>query len=142
MTPLVLSLEPLAPSTHQYQKQYQCPFTASIFIIFLTNLSCRVRNLVMTPLVLSPHTNLSSKYLSIQYQIQCHFSVPVSNRVAGVCWLSGTAAESRIVFGERIFANFRDKNIVFYNCGKTGHLWLSKDLHTHRHVPSNTLFDV
>ena len=30
----------------------------------------------------------------------------------------------------------------FLHCGKTGHLWLSKDLHKHRHVPSNTLFDV
>ena len=66
----------------------------------------------------------------------------VSGRVAGVGWLSGTAAESLRAFGERVFANFRDKNVVFYNCGKTGHLWLSKDLHTHRHVPSNTLFDV
>ena len=63
-------------------------------------------------------------------------------RVAGVGWLSGTTAESLRAFGERVFANFRDKNIVFYNCGKTGHLWLSKDLHTHRHVPPNTLFDV
>ena len=64
------------------------------------------------------------------------------SRVAGVGWLSGTAAESLRAFGERVFANFRDKNVVFYNCGKTGHLWLSKDLHTHRHVPSNTHFDV
>ena len=63
-------------------------------------------------------------------------------RVAGVGRLSGTAAESLTAFGERVFANFRDKNVVFYNCGKTGHLWLSKDLHTHRHVRSNTLFDV
>ena len=62
--------------------------------------------------------------------------------VAGVGWLSGTAAESLRAFGERVFANFRDKNVVFYNCGETGHFWLSKDLHTHRHVPSNTLFDV
>ena len=66
----------------------------------------------------------------------------VSYRVAGVGWLSWTAAESLRAFVERVFANFRDKNVVFYNCGKTGHLWLSKDLHTHRHVPSNTLFDV
>ena len=64
------------------------------------------------------------------------------SRVAGVGWLSGTAAESLRAFGERVFANFCDKNVVFYNCGKTGHLWLSKDLHTHRHVHSNTLFDV
>ena len=52
-------------------------------------------------------------------------------RVAGVGWLSGTAAESLRAFGERVFAHFCDKNVVFYNCGKTGHLWLSKDLHTH-----------
>ena len=66
----------------------------------------------------------------------------VTSRVAGVGWLSGTAAESLRAFVERVFANFRDKNVVFDNRGKTGHLWLSKDLHTHRHVPSNTLFDV
>merc|ERR1719285_1591424 len=53
----------------------------------------------------------------------------ISNiRVAGVGWLSGTAAESLRAFGERVFANFCDKNIVFYNCGKTGHLWLAKRL--------------
>ena len=33
------------------------------------------------------------------------------------------------------FCKFSRKNINFYNCGKTGHLWLSKDLHTHRHAP-------
>ena len=55
------------------------------------------------------------------------------HKVAGVGWLSDTSAESLRAFVERVFANFRDKNIVFYNCGKTGHLWLSKDLHTHRH---------
>ena len=63
-------------------------------------------------------------------------------RVAGVGWLLGTATESLRAFGERLFANFRDKNIFFYNCGKTGHLWLSKDLHIYRLVPSNVLFDV
>ena len=66
----------------------------------------------------------------------------VSYRVAGVGWLSWTAAESLRAFVERVFANFRDKNVDFYNYWKTGHLWLSKDSHTHRHVPSNTLFDV
>ena len=65
-----------------------------------------------------------------------------SCRVAGVGWLSWTAIESLRAFGERVFANFRDKHIVFYNCRKTGHLWLSKDLHIQRHVPLNTLFDV
>ena len=35
------------------------------------------------------------------------------SRVAGVGWLSGTAAESLRAFGERVFANFRDKNVVF-----------------------------
>ena len=57
------------------------------------------------------------------------------NRVAGVGWLSGTAVESLRAFAAGVFANFRDKNIVFYNCRKTGHLLLSKDLHTHRRVP-------
>ena len=36
-------------------------------------------------------------------------------RVAGVGWLSGTAAESLRAFVERILANFRDKSIVFYD---------------------------
>ena len=65
----------------------------------------------------------------------------LGSKVAGVGWLSCTAAESLRAFVERVVANFRDKNIVFYDCGKTGNLWLSKDLHTHRHVPSNTLLD-
>ena len=39
-------------------------------------------------------------------------------RVAGVGWLSGTAAESLRAFRERIFANFRDKNVVFMIAGK------------------------
>ena len=34
-------------------------------------------------------------------------------RVAGVGWLSCTAAESLRAFVVRVFANFRDKNIVF-----------------------------
>ena len=54
----------------------------------------------------------------------------LSFRVAGVGWLSGTAAESLRAFGERVFANFCDKNVVFYNCGKTGHLWLMTYTHT------------
>ena len=36
-----------------------------------------------------------------------------SCRVAGVGWLSWTAIESLRAFGERVFANFRDKNVVF-----------------------------
>ena len=51
--------------------------------------------------------------------------------MAGVGWLSGTAAESLSAFGEHVFANLCGKKRRFYNCGKTGHLWLSKDLHTH-----------
>ena len=51
-------------------------------------------------------------------------------RVAVVGWLSCTAAESLRAFVERVFANYRDKNIVFHDCGKTGNLRLSKDLHT------------
>ena len=35
-------------------------------------------------------------------------------RVAGVGWLSGNATESLSPFVERIFANFGDKNMVFY----------------------------
>ena len=57
--------------------------------------------------------------------------IPFLIRVAGVGWLLWTAAESLRAFVERVFANFRDNNVVFYNCGKKGHLWLSKDLHTH-----------
>ena len=80
--------------------------------------------------------------LSFLYWQMWHLNETPWCRVAGVGWLSGTAAESLRAFGERVFANFRNKNVLFYNCGKTGHLWLPKDLHTHRHVPSNALFDV
>ena len=51
--------------------------------------------------------------------------------MAGVGWLSGTAAESLRAFGELVFANFRDKNIVFYNAGKQAICGWQKDLHTH-----------
>ena len=47
-------------------------------------------------------------------------STKESIRVAGVGWLSCTAAESLRAFVEHVFANFRDKNIVFWDCGKTG----------------------
>ena len=94
-----------------------------------------------------------SEFRNTFIRIQKHICVRIQNvffvkiregcaRVAGVGWLSGTAAESLRAFVERVFANFRDKSVVFYNCGKTGHLWLSKDLHTQRHIPSDTLFDV
>ena len=65
-----------------------------------------------------------------------------SSYVAGVGWLSWTAAESLRAFVEGVFANFRDKNMFTIDrkqsiCGSQGTLD-----HTHRHVPSNTLFDV
>ena len=58
-----------------------------------------------------------------------------AHRVAGIGRLSGTTAESLIAFGERVFASFCDKNFVFYNCGKTSHLWLSKDTGTFPQTP-------
>ena len=39
----------------------------------------------------------------------------VSYRVAGVGWLSWTAAESLRAFVERVFVNFPDKNVVLYD---------------------------
>ena len=48
--------------------------------------------------------------------------------MAGVGWLSVNATKSLRAFVERVFANFRDKNVVFYDLGKTGNLWVSKDL--------------
>ena len=42
----------------------------------------------------------------------------VSYRVAGVGWLSWTAAESLRAFVEHVFANVRNNNVVFYDCGK------------------------
>ena len=59
--------------------------------------------------------------------------------MAGVGWLSGTIAES---LGERVFANFRDKNIFFTIAGNRPFVVVKRLTHTHRHVPSNTLFDV
>ena len=35
---------------------------------------------------------------------------------AGVGWLSWSATETLSLFVERVFAHFRDKNVVFYNC--------------------------
>ena len=46
----------------------------------------------------------------------------VGVRVAGVGWLSCTVAESLRAFVEPVFANFRNKNFVFYEYGKTGNL--------------------
>ena len=63
-------------------------------------------------------------------------------RVTGVDLLSWTPAESLIAFVERIFANFRDKNVIFYDLRKSENLWLSRDLHTYTRVPLNTFFDV
>ena len=54
------------------------------------------------------------------------------DRVAGVGWLSGSATKSLRAFVERVFANFRDKNIVFYNRAETGNLWLSRDYYERR----------
>ena len=46
----------------------------------------------------------------------------VQIRVAGVGWLSCTAAETLRAFVELVFANFRDKNVVFTISGKKGNL--------------------
>ena len=46
-------------------------------------------------------------------------------RVAGVGWLSASAKYSLRTFVERVFAHFRDKNIVFYDCVNIGSFWLS-----------------
>ena len=56
-------------------------------------------------------------------------------------WLSWNAAESLRAFVERVFADFRDKNAVLRLkvWGKTGNLRSSKDLNTHRQIPSYTL---
>ena len=40
------------------------------------------------------------------------------HKVAGVGWLSDTSAESLRAFVERVFANFRDKNVFFTIAGK------------------------
>ena len=48
----------------------------------------------------------------LQHWLSCIGAISI--RVAGVGWLSWIAAESLRAFVERIFANFRDKSIVFY----------------------------
>ena len=78
--------------------------------------------ITMTIMIALHHTSSSSLP-----SVVCN-AIIIFVRLAGVGWLSCTAAESLRAFVERIFANFRDKNIVFYNCGKTGHLWLAKRL--------------
>ena len=47
-----------------------------------------------------------------------------NSRVAEVGRLSWTVAESLRAFVERVIANFRDKNVVFYNRAETGNLGL------------------
>ena len=46
--------------------------------------------------------------------------------------LSWSVAESFRAFVERVNANFRDKNVVFYNPTETDNLWLSKDFYESR----------
>ena len=46
---------------------------------------------------------------------------------ADVGWLSVNVAKSLRAFVECVNANFRDKNVVFYNRAETDNLWLSKD---------------
>ena len=45
-------------------------------------------------------------------------------RVAGVGWLSGTAAESLRAFVERVFTNFCDENVIFYKIVILHEYWL------------------
>ena len=54
-------------------------------------------------------------------------------RVVGVGWLSEWTTNSLQAFVECVFAHICNKNIVFYDWGETGNLWLSRDLHIHRH---------
>ena len=56
----------------------------------------------------------------------------LGSKVAGVGWLSCTAAESLRAFVERVIANFRDKNVVFYYRAETGNLWLLRDYYESR----------
>ena len=53
-------------------------------------------------------------------------------RVAEVGRLSWTVAEYLRAFVERVIANFRDKNVVFYNRAETGNLWVSRDYYERR----------
>ena len=53
-------------------------------------------------------------------------------RAAEVGRLSWSVAESLRAFVERVNANFRDKNVVFYNPAETDNLWLSKDYYESR----------
>ena len=52
--------------------------------------------------------------------------------LAEVGRLSWTVAESFRAFVERVNANFRDKNVIFYNPAETDNLWLSKDYYESR----------
>ena len=53
--------------------------------------------------------------------------------------LAGFRRPQNNPFVRRIFADFGDRNIVLYDRGETGNLWLSRDFHTHKHVPSEDL---
>ena len=67
----------------------------------------------------------------------CNFT---HTRVAEVGRLSWTVAESLRAFVERVIANFRDKNVVFYYRAETGNLWLLRDYYESRisYVESST----
>ena len=47
-----------------------------------------------------------------------------TGRVAEVGWLLASAKYSLRASVERVFANFRDKNVVFYHCVNIGSFWL------------------
>ena len=66
-----------------------------------------------TPSTYTDHasTSAGATYTAHASQLQ---HLVTQGRVAGVGWLSCTAAESLRAFVERVFANFRDKNVVFF----------------------------
>ena len=56
----------------------------------------------------------------------------VHSSLAEVGRLSWSVAESLRAFVERVIANFRDKNVVFYYRAETGNLWLLRDYYESR----------
>ena len=79
------------------------------------------------PTIISPQNTLLHPYhhyLHHHHLYHCHCYKDHKNRVAEVGGLSGSAKKSLRAFVERVFKNFRDKNVVFYKIVILHEYWL------------------
>ena len=75
---------------------------------------CRITNLrIFGPTRPPPAAQLHLPWIIILTQLASPSQILIKHRVAGVGRLSASVTESLDAFGERVLANFRDKNIKF-----------------------------